>query len=145
MKGDGDVSTSGGTKAGSTPRASAPNITAGGIGRSPVILTDLVVEHRTLRGLTLARDAGAAIEALTYHINRAPSQLIAYAQRLGHLTAPPSRPPLMGFRQSDGRWPKPWPADDGRACPRGEPHADAVEDVSRPALPIEHLSIGEVE
>ena len=59
---------------------------------------DLVAEHRTLKDLTLARDAEAAIEALTYHINIAPSQLIAYAHRqgLGDLTAPPSSDDSLG-------------------------------------------------
>jgi len=53
---------------------------------------DVAGEHRKLKDLTLARDTDAAIEALTYHINRAPSELIAYAHRhgFGELTAPPS-------------------------------------------------------
>jgi DNA-binding GntR family transcriptional regulator len=44
---------------------------------------DLAAEHRELKDLALARDAGAAIAALTRHINRAPSELIAYARRHG--------------------------------------------------------------
>jgi DNA-binding GntR family transcriptional regulator len=39
--------------------------------------------HRQLKDLTLARDADAAIEALAYHIKRAPEQLIAYAHEHG--------------------------------------------------------------
>jgi hypothetical protein len=54
-------------------------------------------EHRTMADLTLARDAEAAIEALAYHITRAPSQLIAYAPGLRDLTAPPSRPATHGL------------------------------------------------
>jgi DNA-binding GntR family transcriptional regulator len=67
---------------------------------------DLIAEHRTLKDLTLARDAEAAIEALTYHINRAPSQLIAYAHRqgLGDLTAPPSSDDSPGTGPL-GQWP----------------------------------------
>jgi DNA-binding GntR family transcriptional regulator len=59
---------------------------------------DLVAEHRTLKDLALARDADAAVEALAHHINRAPSQLIAYADRhgLGDLTAPPSSDDSLG-------------------------------------------------
>jgi DNA-binding GntR family transcriptional regulator len=53
---------------------------------------DLAAEHRELKELTLARDTETAIAALTYHINRAPNELIAYAHRhgLGELAAPPS-------------------------------------------------------
>jgi DNA-binding GntR family transcriptional regulator len=44
---------------------------------------DLAREHRQLRELALARDAGRAIEVLAEHINRAPSLLIAYARDHG--------------------------------------------------------------
>ena len=44
---------------------------------------DLAREHRQLRELALARDAGQAIEVLTEHIDRAPSLLIAYAREHG--------------------------------------------------------------
>jgi len=45
--------------------------------------SDLAAEHRQLMDLTLARNADAAIEALAYHIKRAPDQLIAYAHEHG--------------------------------------------------------------
>jgi len=53
---------------------------------------DLVAEHRELKDLILARDAEAAIEALSFHITRAPSELITYAHQhdLGNLNGPPS-------------------------------------------------------
>lgn len=53
---------------------------------------DVASEHRKLKELTLARHTEAAIAALTYHINRAPNELITYAHRhgLGDLAAPPS-------------------------------------------------------
>ena len=53
---------------------------------------DLAAEHRQLMDLTLARNADAAIEALAYHIKRAPDQLIAYAHEHGldDLNAPPT-------------------------------------------------------
>ena len=44
---------------------------------------ELAAEHRQLMELTLARDAEAAIEALTDHIKRAPDELIAYAREHG--------------------------------------------------------------
>jgi DNA-binding GntR family transcriptional regulator len=44
---------------------------------------DLAREHRQLKELALARDAGQAIEVLTEHIDRAPSLLIAYARQHG--------------------------------------------------------------
>jgi DNA-binding GntR family transcriptional regulator len=44
---------------------------------------DLAREHRQLKELALARDAGRAIEVLTEHIDRAPSLLIAYARQHG--------------------------------------------------------------
>ena len=44
---------------------------------------DLAREHRQLKELALARDAGRAIEVLTEHIDRAPSLLIAYAREHG--------------------------------------------------------------
>jgi DNA-binding GntR family transcriptional regulator len=44
---------------------------------------DLAAEHRQLMDLTLARNADAAIEALAFHIKRAPDQLIAYAHEHG--------------------------------------------------------------
>ena len=52
---------------------------------------DLAAEHRQLMELTLARNADAAIEALAYHIKRAPDQLIAYAHEHGldDLNGPP--------------------------------------------------------
>ena len=43
----------------------------------------LAAEHRQLMELTLARNADAAIEALAYHIKRAPDRLIAYAREHG--------------------------------------------------------------
>jgi DNA-binding GntR family transcriptional regulator len=51
---------------------------------------DLAREHRQLKELTLAREAGRAIEVLTEHIDRAPSLLIAYAREHGvdELTPP---------------------------------------------------------
>jgi DNA-binding GntR family transcriptional regulator len=53
---------------------------------------DLVAEHRELKDLILVRDAEAAVEALSFHITRAPSELIAYAHQhgLGDLNRPPS-------------------------------------------------------
>jgi DNA-binding GntR family transcriptional regulator len=56
---------------------------------------DVAAEHRELKNLALARDAHAAVAALACHINRAPNELIAYADRhgLGVLSAlPPSDP-----------------------------------------------------
>jgi DNA-binding GntR family transcriptional regulator len=52
---------------------------------------DLAAEHRQLMELTLARNSDAAIEALAYHIKRAPDQLIAYAHEHGldDLNGPP--------------------------------------------------------
>jgi DNA-binding GntR family transcriptional regulator len=52
---------------------------------------DLVGEHRELKDLALARNAGAAVEALNVHITGAPRQLVAYAHRhhLGDLNGPP--------------------------------------------------------
>jgi DNA-binding GntR family transcriptional regulator len=44
---------------------------------------DLAAEHSQLMELTLARNADAAIEALAFHIKRAPDQLIAYAHEHG--------------------------------------------------------------
>ena len=44
---------------------------------------DLAREHRQLRELALARDAGQAIQVLTEHIDRAPALLIAYAREHG--------------------------------------------------------------
>jgi DNA-binding GntR family transcriptional regulator len=43
----------------------------------------LATEHRQLMDLTLARNADAAVEALAFHIRRAPDQLIAYAHEHG--------------------------------------------------------------
>jgi DNA-binding GntR family transcriptional regulator len=53
---------------------------------------DLLTEHRELKDLALARDAGAAIEALKLHITRTPHQLVAYSLRHGldDLNGPPS-------------------------------------------------------
>jgi DNA-binding GntR family transcriptional regulator len=53
---------------------------------------DLGAEHRQLMDLILARDADGAIEALTYHIHRAPERLIAYAHEHGldDLNMPPT-------------------------------------------------------
>ena len=67
---------------------------------------DLAAEHRQLRDLTLARDADGAIEALTYHIRRAPERLIAYAGEhgLADLNTPP---PIESPRtQRRGRRPR---------------------------------------
>ncbi|MFD7446747.1 GntR family transcriptional regulator [Streptomyces sp. NPDC059909] len=44
---------------------------------------DLSAEHRQLKEFALARDADAAVAALTEHIARAPRALIAYAQEHG--------------------------------------------------------------
>jgi DNA-binding GntR family transcriptional regulator len=44
---------------------------------------DIPAEHRKLKDLALARDETAAIELLTAHIERAPHQLIAYAEEHG--------------------------------------------------------------
>lgn len=44
---------------------------------------DLAAEHRELKDLALARDAGAADVLLRKHIERAPAQLIAYAKAHG--------------------------------------------------------------
>ena len=44
---------------------------------------DIAAEHRQLKELALARDADRAIELLTEHITRAPSQLSAYAREHG--------------------------------------------------------------
>jgi DNA-binding GntR family transcriptional regulator len=54
---------------------------------------DLAAEHRQLMDLTLARNADAAIEALAYHIKRAPDQLAAYAHEHGmdDLNGPPGQ------------------------------------------------------
>jgi DNA-binding GntR family transcriptional regulator len=44
---------------------------------------DLAREHRQLKELALARDAGQAVQVLTGHIDRAPALLIAYAREHG--------------------------------------------------------------
>jgi DNA-binding GntR family transcriptional regulator len=54
---------------------------------------DLAREHRQLKELALARDAGRAIEVLTEHIGRAPSLLIAYAREHGVDDLNPKAPP----------------------------------------------------
>jgi DNA-binding GntR family transcriptional regulator len=41
---------------------------------------DLPAEHRSLRDLAVSRDAGAGVELLTEHIERAPRELINYAR-----------------------------------------------------------------
>lgn len=53
---------------------------------------DIAAEHRQLKELALARDADAAIDVLTEHIERAPRQLIAYAREHGvdNLRQPPT-------------------------------------------------------
>ena len=56
---------------------------------------DLAREHRQLRELALARDAGQAIEVLTEHIDRAPSLLIAYAREHGVDELNPAAPPAQ--------------------------------------------------
>ncbi len=63
---------------------------------------DLAQEHQQLKELTLAREAGRAIEVLTEHIDRAPRLLIAYAREHGvdDLTPPA---PQGQFSDSDGR------------------------------------------
>jgi DNA-binding GntR family transcriptional regulator len=68
---------------------------------------DLTAEHRQLKDLTLARDADGAIEALTYHINRAPERLIAYAREheLDDLNTPP--PTESPRTHRSGRRPRP--------------------------------------
>ena len=52
---------------------------------------DLAAEHRQLMDLILARNADAAVEALTYHIKAGPERLIAYAHQHGldDLNGPP--------------------------------------------------------
>ena len=44
---------------------------------------DLAAEHRRLKELALARDAGAAVSLLAEHIKRAPRALIKYAEEHG--------------------------------------------------------------
>jgi len=44
---------------------------------------DLAAEHRRLKELALARDAGAAVSLLAEHIKRAPCALIKYAEEHG--------------------------------------------------------------
>lgn len=44
---------------------------------------DIAAEHRRLKELALARDADAAVELLTEHIERAPCQLVEYAREHG--------------------------------------------------------------
>jgi DNA-binding GntR family transcriptional regulator len=61
---------------------------------------DIAAEHRQLRDLALTRDKDAAMALLCRHIERAPAQLIAYANEHGvqHLdpAAPTSAtPPLV--------------------------------------------------
>lgn len=65
---------------------------------------DLAAEHRQLKDLTLARDADAAIEALTYHIKGAPERLITYAREHGldDLNMPPPAE-LPRTRRSGGK------------------------------------------
>ena len=67
---------------------------------------DLRAEHRELMDLTLARDADGAIEALTYHIKRAPERLLAYAHEHGldDLNTPP--PTASPRTQRRGRRPR---------------------------------------
>jgi DNA-binding GntR family transcriptional regulator len=67
---------------------------------------DLDAEHRQLMDLVLARDADGAIEALTYHIKRAPERLIAYAHE--HGLDDLNRPPLSqsSSTQRRGRRPR---------------------------------------
>jgi DNA-binding GntR family transcriptional regulator len=42
---------------------------------------DIPEEHRRLRDLAVAREADAGVALLTEHIERAPRELIAYAQK----------------------------------------------------------------
>ena len=74
---------------------------------------DLDREHRQLKEFTLARDTDRAIETLTGHIDRGPSQLIAYARDHGvdDLTPPTPHDQLS---KSDGR-----PARNARASNQG--------------------------
>lgn len=44
---------------------------------------DIAAEHRRLKELSLGRDANAAVEILTEHIERAPRELIGYAREHG--------------------------------------------------------------
>jgi len=44
---------------------------------------DIPAEHRALRDLAVSRDADAGVELLTEHIERAPRELIAYAEQHG--------------------------------------------------------------
>jgi DNA-binding GntR family transcriptional regulator len=53
---------------------------------------DIAGEHRRLRDCAVSRDAEPAVAVLTEHIERAPRELIAYAQHHGLDGAPPQRP-----------------------------------------------------
>jgi DNA-binding GntR family transcriptional regulator len=66
---------------------------------------DLSAEHRQLKDLTLARDADAAIQCLTYHIKGAPERLVAYVREHGLddlNMPPPSELPRTRRRGSSG-------------------------------------------
>jgi DNA-binding GntR family transcriptional regulator len=56
---------------------------------------DIAAEHRQLKDLALARDTEATIAVLVAHIERAPAQLIAYAEEHGvnELQEPQPRAP----------------------------------------------------
>jgi len=66
---------------------------------------DIAGEHRRLRDFAVARNAEPAVAALTEHIERAPRELIAYAQQHSLDAAPPRAtaktvPPANGAARS---------------------------------------------
>jgi DNA-binding GntR family transcriptional regulator len=52
---------------------------------------DIPAEHRKLRDLATSRDAERGVELLTEHIERAPRELICYAERHDLDAGPPAR------------------------------------------------------
>jgi DNA-binding GntR family transcriptional regulator len=66
---------------------------------------DIAAEHRQLKDLALDRQADATIALLTAHIERAPTQLIAYAEKHGvhELQHPKPRTPAPTARQKRPR------------------------------------------
>ncbi|MEA2614856.1 MAG: hypothetical protein QOE72_639 [Chloroflexota bacterium] len=53
---------------------------------------DIAGEHRRLRDLAVTRDSDPAVAVLTEHIERAPRELIVYAEHHGLDGGPPQRP-----------------------------------------------------
>jgi DNA-binding GntR family transcriptional regulator len=53
---------------------------------------DIAGEHRRLRDLAVTRDPEPAVAVLTEHIERAPRELIAYAQNHRLDGGPPQKP-----------------------------------------------------